>query len=123
MQGQAEICRDWGRGVQLMSPPAPLTMQWGTRMGFFGGGLLLPVCSSKAQESGTEYTWLLLDIHLPKHIGFKDISRRSVWISGHSHHGPHGAGGNEGKLKTVQAECRKRQAVKRNTERYFPGGC
>lgn len=81
-------------------------------MGFFGGGLLLPVCSLEAQESGTEYTWLLLGISLPKHIGFKDISRRSVWISGHSDHGPHGAGRNEGKLQTIQAECRKRQAVK-----------
>lgn len=92
-------------------------------MGFFGGGLLLSACSLKAQESGTEYTWLLLDIFLPKHIGFKDISRRSVWISGHSDHGPHGAGVNEGNLQTVQAECRKRRAVKRNIESYSPGGC
>lgn len=73
----------------------------------------------QSPESGTEYTWLLLDTFLPKHIGFKDISRRSVWISGPSDHGPHGAGGNEGKLQTVQAESGKRQAVKRNTE-IFP---
>lgn len=84
-------------------------------MGIFGGGLL-PVCSLKAQESGTEHTWLLLDIFLPKHTGFRDTSKRFVWISGHSDHGPQGAGGYEGKLQTVQAECRKRQAVKRNTE-------
>lgn len=88
-------------------------------MGFFGVGLLLPVCSLKAQESGTEHTWLLLDAFLPKHVGFKDISRQSVWINGHSDHGPHGAGGNEGKLQSVQTECRKRQAVKR-TLRAIP---
>ena len=92
-------------------------------MGFFGGGLLFPVRSPAAQKPGTEHTWLLLDVFLPKHVGLKDISRRSAWISGQSNHGPHGARGNKGKLQTVQTEYRKRQAVKRNIESYSPAGC
>lgn len=94
-----------------------------TRMGFFSGGLLLPVRSPAAQEPGTEHTWLLSDVFLPKHIGLKDISRRSAWINDQSNHGPYGARQNKGKLQTVQTECRKRQAVKRNIESYSPAGC
>lgn len=92
-------------------------------MGFLGGRLLLPEHSPAAQEPGTEHTWLLSDIFLPKHIGLKGISRRSAWISGQSNHGPHGARGNKGKLQIVQTECMKRQAVKRNIESYSPAGC
>lgn len=127
------VCRECG-DVQSQGqgcPPDVSSFIPGYAMGqapeqgwaFFGGGLLLPVFCLKAQESGTEYKWLLLGIFLPKHIGFKDISRRSGWISGHSDHGPHGAEGNEGKLQTIQAECRKRQTVKWDIERYSPGGC
>lgn len=82
-------------------------------MGFFDDGLLLPVHSPAAQEPGTEHTGLLLDVFLPKPIGLKDISRRSAWISSQSNNGPHGAGGNKGKLQTVQTECRKRQSYKK----------